>query len=77
MEGCRQFAAAALTKHMQEMLTKWGFTTVWDLGSNPSDTLPLRRARGRGEVLGPQILLAGGVFPKAASDLSASRDATA
>jgi hypothetical protein len=49
---------------MQEMLTKWGFTTVWDLGSNPSDTLPLRRRVDAGEVLGPQILLAGGVFPK-------------
>ncbi len=23
---------AALTSHLQEMLTRWGFTTVWDLG---------------------------------------------
>ena len=22
-------------QHMQEMLTRWGFTTVWDIGSNP------------------------------------------
>src|SRR5262249_10470811 len=35
--------ADGLTKHMQEMLTKWGFTTVWDLGSNASDTQALRR----------------------------------
>jgi len=27
--------AAPLTAHMQEMLTRWGFTTVWSLGSNP------------------------------------------
>ena len=27
--------AAILEKHMQEMLTRWGFTTVWDLGSDP------------------------------------------
>lgn len=27
--------AAALEKHLQEMLTRWGFTTVWDLGSDP------------------------------------------
>src|SRR6185437_1893936 len=27
--------AAPMTAHMQEMLTKWGFTTVWDLGSDP------------------------------------------
>jgi len=62
--GAASAPADALTKHMQEMLTKWGFTTVWDLGSNPSDTLPLRRRVDAGEVLGPQILLTGGVFPK-------------
>jgi len=49
---------------MQEMLTKWGFTTVWDLGSNPSDTLPLRRRVDSGEVLGPRIFSAGSIFPK-------------
>ena len=27
--------AASLQEHMQAMLTKWGFTTVWDLGSDP------------------------------------------
>ncbi|MBV9532116.1 MAG: hypothetical protein JO283_13875, partial [Bradyrhizobium sp.] len=35
--------AAPMTAHMQEMLTKWGFTTVWDLGSDPHDSLELRR----------------------------------
>jgi imidazolonepropionase-like amidohydrolase len=49
---------------MQEMLTKWGFTTVWDLGSNPIDTLPLRRRIESGEVLGPRIFSAGSIFPK-------------
>src|ERR1700682_1373636 len=34
---------ALLEEHMREMLTKWGFTTVWDLGSDPDDSLPLRR----------------------------------
>jgi len=56
--------AAALTKHMQEMLTKWGFTSVWDLGSDPRDSLPLRRRVDAAEVLGPQIFLAGSIFPK-------------
>jgi imidazolonepropionase-like amidohydrolase len=56
--------AAPLTAHMQEMLTQWGFTTVWDLGSNPADSLPLRRRVNAGEVLGPNIFLAGSVFPK-------------
>src|SRR5882757_665548 len=56
--------AAPLTEHMQEMLTRWGFTTVWDLGSDPRDIIPLRRRVAAGEVAGPTILLAGNIFPK-------------
>jgi imidazolonepropionase-like amidohydrolase len=56
--------AAPLTAHMQEMLTQWGFTTVWDLGSDPRDSLPLRRRVNAGEILGPNMLLAGDIFPK-------------
>jgi len=56
--------AAPLTAHMQEMLTRWGFTTVWDLGSDPADSLPLRRRVDSGEVLSPRIFLLGSIFPK-------------
>lgn len=56
--------AATLEKHMQEMLTRWGFTTVWDLGSDPANSLALRRRVESGEVPGPRILLAGDIFPK-------------
>jgi hypothetical protein len=35
--------AAPLTAHMQEMLTRWGFTTVWSLGSDPDNSMALRR----------------------------------
>ena len=56
--------AAPLTQHMQDMLTRWGFTTVWDLGSDPDDTLPLRRRINSGEVPGPSIHVAGNMFPK-------------
>jgi imidazolonepropionase-like amidohydrolase len=56
--------AAPLTAHMQEMLTRWGFTTVWDLGSDPAETLPLRQRVNAGEVPGPNILLAGSMYPK-------------
>ena len=56
--------AAPLTAHMQEMLTRWGFTTVWDLGSDPADSLALRRRVNAGEVLGPNIFLLGSIFPK-------------
>ncbi|MES5488861.1 amidohydrolase family protein [Bradyrhizobium sp. INPA03-11B] len=56
--------AAPLTQHMQEMLTRWGFTTVWDLGSDPRNILPLRKRIAAGEVAGPNIFLAGSIFPK-------------
>jgi len=56
--------AESLAKHMQEMLTRWGFTTVWDLGSDLRDTLALRRRVESGEVAGPRILQAGNIFPK-------------
>ena len=56
--------AAALTSHLQEMLTRWGFTTVWDLGSTPSNTLALRQRIESGEIAGPQVFMAGGIFPK-------------
>jgi imidazolonepropionase-like amidohydrolase len=56
--------APVLQQHMQDMLTRWGFTTVWDLGSDPADSLALRRRVDSGEVRGPQILLAGSIFPK-------------
>ena len=55
---------ASLEEHMREMLTRWGFTTVWDLGSDPNDSLPLRRRVNSGEVAGPNIFLAGDIFPK-------------
>jgi imidazolonepropionase-like amidohydrolase len=54
----------SLEKHMQEMLTRWGFTTVWDLGSEPNNSLALRRRVESGEIPGPRILLAGDIFPK-------------
>jgi imidazolonepropionase-like amidohydrolase len=56
--------AAPLEEHMREMLTRWGVTTVWDLGSDATNSLALRRRVDSGEVPGPQILLAGDIFPK-------------
>ena len=56
--------AAPLEEHMQEMLTRWGFTTVWDLGSDPRDSLALRQRVNSGEVPGPNIRFAGSIFPK-------------
>ena len=62
--GAAHAAAPPLAQHMQDMLTRWGFTTVWDLGSNPTDSLPLRQRVKAGEIPGPNILLAGDIFPK-------------
>jgi imidazolonepropionase-like amidohydrolase len=56
--------AAPLTAHMQEMLTRWGFTTVWSLGSDPSDSMALRRRVYADEILGPNIFLVGSIFPR-------------
>jgi imidazolonepropionase-like amidohydrolase len=56
--------AGGVEAHLQEMLTRWGFTTVWDLGSDPYNTLALRRRIESGEIPGPQILMAGDIFPK-------------
>jgi imidazolonepropionase-like amidohydrolase len=56
--------AAKLEAHMQEMLTRWGVTTAWDLGSDPNNTTTIRRRVEAGEVSGPKILMAGDIFPK-------------
>ena len=57
--------AAKLEEHMQTMLTKWGDTTVFDIGSFPQDTLALRRRVESGELAGPKIYTtAGEIFPK-------------
>src|SRR5262249_21663621 len=56
--------APMLSEHMQDLLTRWGVTTVWDLGSNPFNSLALRRRVEAGEVPGPRILLTGSIFPK-------------
>jgi imidazolonepropionase-like amidohydrolase len=56
---------AKLEEHMQTMLTKWGDTTVFDIGSFPQDTLALRRRVESGEVAGPKIYTtAGAIYPE-------------
>jgi imidazolonepropionase-like amidohydrolase len=62
--GADSAAAQVLESHMQAMLTRWGFTTVWDLGSDPFNTLALRKRVEAGEVPGPKILMAGSIFPE-------------
>ena len=57
--------ASRLEEHMQQMLTQWGFTTVFDIASNPQDTIPLRKRVNTGEVPGPKIYTtAGAIYPE-------------
>ncbi len=63
--GAATAPANKLEGHMREMLTRWGFTTVFDIGSFPGDTFALRKRVERGEVPGPRIYTtAGNIFPE-------------
>jgi imidazolonepropionase-like amidohydrolase len=55
-------AAATLEGGVQAMLTRWGFTTVFDLGSSTENTLALRKRIASGEIIGPMILTCGDPF---------------
>jgi len=64
-DNAAEAPAATLEKHMQTMLTKWGFTTVFDIGSFPQNTLALRKRVESGEVPGPKIYTtAGAIYPE-------------
>jgi imidazolonepropionase-like amidohydrolase len=56
--------ADKLARQMSEMLTRSGFTTVVDTGSDGENTIALRRRVESREVLGPRIITAGiPIFP--------------
>ena len=54
--------AAELAADLRAMLTRWGVVHAVDVGSEPRNTLALRRRIESGEVPGPSIMLAGGTF---------------
>lgn len=57
--------AQQLTSQIQDMLTRYGFTSVVDIGSLLQNTLALRSRVITGEVKGPRIITAGSpIFPK-------------
>ena len=57
--------ADTLQAALQAMLTRWGFTSVFDLASSTENALTLRRRVNSGEVAGPMILTVGDpFFPK-------------
>jgi imidazolonepropionase-like amidohydrolase len=51
-----------ISSQLQEMLTRWGFTTVFDIASVLQNTNLIRHRIERGEVKGPRILTVGEPF---------------
>jgi imidazolonepropionase-like amidohydrolase len=51
-----------LTTRLTGMLTRWGFTSVFDTGSRLENTLALRKRITTGEVSGPRILTTGDII---------------
>ncbi|WP_231737789.1 amidohydrolase family protein [Terracidiphilus gabretensis] len=51
-----------LTAQLQEIFTRWGFTTVFDIASIQRNSMLIRRRIESGEVKGPRILTVGEPF---------------
>ena len=57
-----KLSAQQITSQLEEAVTRWGFTTVFDIGSVLSNTTLIRHRTESGEVRGPRILTAGEPF---------------
>jgi len=57
-----KLSSQQITSQLEEMLTRWGFTTVFDIASVLNDTTRIRRRIESGEVKGPRILTVGDPF---------------
>lgn len=62
LRDAKQAPAAALDSALQAMLTRWGFTAVFDIGSLPGTARALRSRIESGEVAGPMILTTDALF---------------
>lgn len=47
---------SVVSRQMEAMFTRWGFTTIFDIASLPGDAIALRKRVAAGQVLGPNIL---------------------
>jgi len=54
--------AAELSNELQRMLTRWGFTTVFDLASQLANTNLIRNRIAAAELAGPMVLTVGDPF---------------
>jgi hypothetical protein len=57
-----KLSSEQITSQLQQMLTRWGFTTVFDIASVLQNTNLIRRRIESGEVKGPRILTTGEPF---------------
>jgi imidazolonepropionase-like amidohydrolase len=57
-----KLSSEQITSQLQQMLTRWGFTTVFDIGSVLQNTNLIRHRIQSGQVKGPQILTVGEPF---------------
>ena len=60
--GAASLPADQLSRDVEDMLTKWGFTTVFDVASDLQNTTALRKRIESGEVRGPRIRTVGDAF---------------
>lgn len=64
-ENAGALSSSQLSQQLREMFTRYGFTTVFDTGSDIENTKTIRRRIETGEVDGPRVLSTGpGVVPK-------------
>lgn len=65
--GAATIPAAELTRQLHDTFIRYGFTTVFDLGSSVANTRVIRERIESGEVEGPHILTTGpGIVPPGA-----------
>jgi imidazolonepropionase-like amidohydrolase len=57
-----KLSSEQITSQLQQMLTRWGFTTVFDIASVLQNTNLIRHRIESGEVKGPRILTVGEPF---------------
>jgi hypothetical protein len=57
-----RLSSEQIASQLEEMFTRWGFTTVFDIASVLENTKLIRRRIESGEVKGPRILTVGEPF---------------
>ena len=57
-----QLPADKISSQLEQMFTRWGFTTVFDIASVLDNTVAIRKRIATGEIIGPRILTVGEPF---------------